>query len=48
MAGEMADDEWERCGNCQFPMSPEERLRDRRICDECVEAYAIDEWEAQR
>lgn len=42
----MSDDE---CANCSFPMSAEERvIRARRICDECVERYAIDEWEAQR
>lgn len=48
MSAEWDSDEWRRCGNCLFPMSLDERLRDRRICDDCVETYAIDEWEAQR
>lgn len=44
-----AADDPELCANCSGPLSFDEQvLRERRICDECAESYAIDEWEAQR
>lgn len=35
-------DEWQRCGNCSFPMGPEERADEgRRVCRDCEETYAM-------